>query len=618
MFQNNDGQMLTDSICINTVESPKSCNRSRDNFDSSTPVEILDILHLKTSNTLKNTNCIEDNKSVETCKKSFVSQATSKKNQSEMILNLIKKNDLDNNILDSEDEKLILEIANKNKNLILPLDISQMNTQEFMELNLDIITRTLEESHTHFDTSKKDIVENINSDVIELSSSQSSSPKNVQLSIENGKTFDKTKNSKCNSKMCTVDLTQDSETLSKTQFQNLKPSHSQHHTSIKNMDSNDILVVSSPLSSNSKNVQLSIENGKTLDKTKNSTCNTKCGTIDLDQDFEILDETQGSKTSNKDAELSKQDQNDETKIQNVKSSHRQCETPTIEMVEVMSSDDISSPVFFKLNDFIESDKNGENVSKIKSFTHNATFGTIDLDQNSETLYESQSPKTSNHGTELSEDQVSELNSFRSMCDKLMLKVKPLIDIDRRTRNNKMIGFTKCNPDVLKCVSFTNCDSTTDGIKSSFYPTHSKNSNNISKMSLKRKISSEKKNESLQIHSESLNKKFKLTSSHNTLTTGKSKSTLNNISVQPKVSNSVNCVALTSSKDEDDRVLVKNKLPKVQDTSSICTQKSFVDLSKTNKRCTKVKPIFKCSPNGEIHKDMLKYIEKKKKIMTYQH
>lgn len=458
--------------------------------------------HLRTSTPLKNTNCTQDNKLIETRVEHIISQGTSQINQKESKLfsNLSKKNNLDIN-LESQEEKLILKIANKNKKRILPLNISQINTQEFIDLNVNIASRNVEVSHTQFDSPKKEIVTNIDSDEIVVASSpKSNRSNNFKSSNKNGETFDKTKNLMRNTTICTIDPGQDSETFDETQFQNLKPS-----------------------------------------------------------------------------------------------SHTQFDSSKKEMIENMNSDDmmvVSSPALIKrLKDSKENIKNGDTSSSMKSLTYNTKFGTIDVDENSVTLDETQGSESSK------QHQNSELVSFRSMCEELMLRTKPIIDSYNKVYNDKVIGFTQVNADVLKCVSFKDCVSNTNKIKSPFHSTHSKMSNNISKRKMPKL--SEHTNESLQTQYDGLNKKLKLTSLHNT------------ISNQPNISSSVNYV-VTLSEDEDDCVLTKNKIPKDQNTLTNYTHKIQHGSTEANKHFEKVKPLFTCSPYGQIHKDMLNFIKKKKK------
>lgn len=517
MFQN-CCQTLTDSINMNTAKSNKSCNESsrdnacsRKNSKDFTPKE-----HFRTSTPLENTNHTQDNKLIENMVEHIISQDTSQINQKEskLISNLFKKNDLDNINLESQEEELIIKVANKNKKHFLQLDLSQVNTQEFSKLNVDMATRNVQVYNTQFDSSKKEIVKNIDSDKIKIVLPKFEKSKNSRLRNKNEETCDKTKNVMYNTTICTNDFDQDSETDEETQFQNSKSSHTQFNTSKKeiekNMDSDDMIVVSSPaLTERLKYSKESIKNKETSSNMTNLTYNTKFGTIDVDR-------TQGRKSSKQGTKYSKEDQN------------------------------------------------------------------------------------------------SELVSFQSMCEELMLKTKSIIDTDNEACNDKVIGFTQLNADVLKCTSYTNCVSSTNKIKSAFDSAHRKISNSISKplftnsnVNLKRKMPklSENTNESSQVQYDSLNKKLKLTSLHNTLTMHPE-----SISNQPNISSSVNYV-VTSSEDEDDSVLTKKKLPNVQNTLTNNFRVIQHDSTEAKKHFKKVKPIFTCSPYGQIHKDMLNSIEK---------
>lgn len=209
----------------------------------------------------------------------------------------------------------------------------------------------------------------------------------------------------------------------------------------------------------------------------------------------------------------------------------------------------------------------------------------------------------NLNSELSQDQDqdSEIIAFRAMCENMFEK-KSIIDnggvIRKEVVNDKVLGFKQVNENVMS-VNFMGCVSSTSKLNSVYDLTNTTNVNHISKpLTFKRQDYSSSSNASDGSSSELSNKASKkqhvkqIKKTKYSLSQSKlkihSKSRLNKPS-------KTTYFVLTSSEDEDDCVLIKNEPPKNQ---------------RQNEK--EIKPIFTCSPNGQIYEDMVNFINKRKK------
>lgn len=148
---------------------------SNQNFKTSTRLKTK---HYATGNQLDKTN---------------ISHKANQLNQTErkLMCNLLSKSDLDDCELKSQDAKSIIKITKMNLKNSLPTNIRELNTQQFMDLNLTRIVEQLQPSPLQ--TCNNQTVESMDSDdLVAVTSPVSKSSKDLQQNSKNTSKFNKT------------------------------------------------------------------------------------------------------------------------------------------------------------------------------------------------------------------------------------------------------------------------------------------------------------------------------------------------------------------------------------------------------------------------------------------
>lgn len=220
-----------------------------------------------------------------------------------------------------------------------------------------------------------------------------------------------------------------------------------------------------------------------------------------------------------------------------------------------------------------------------------------------------------------QDHDPEVIVFKAMCEE-MLNIRAIgnngIHINPpRTVNNQVepLIFKQLNEDVLCCVNEVECVSSTSKLNPGVNSKLLRN-NDILYSNCPQKIidtldssdesSYENKYESYPTKYKRPIKMPKMTSSPKSSNT-KSNPLLNKMQYQ--YNNVLKNILISSSEEEIDGELNESKMSEKQN----CHRKrNNVHLPEKNKRLKKNEPMFRCSPNGLIHKDMLKFINLKKK------
>lgn len=222
---------------------------------------------------------------------------------------------------------------------------------------------------------------------------------------------------------------------------------------------------------------------------------------------------------------------------------------------------------------------------------------IDQDQDVESSISIQCPESpeTNLNSNLSQDQDPEIISFRAMCD-IMLENKPTIGsggvIRKEVVNDIVLGFKQVNENVMS-VDFMGCVQSTSKFNSVCDLTNIKS---VSRpLAHKRQVCSCKSSSvsdesSYEYSNGSLLKRHAKRRKRPKYSLSRSKLNVHSKSRSSKPSNTVYLIS-TSSEDDEDCVLVENKTQKDQVKTKI----------------KEIKPIFTCSPNGQIHKDMLTFM-----------
>lgn len=274
----------------------------------------------------------------------------------------------------------------------------------------------------------------------------------------------------------------------------------------------------------------------------------------------------------------------------------------IETIRRKNSDneiDLTQSDTEELEDAINNTTIKVNINKIKNKTFSIGQGQ-DV-ESSISIQCPESPKT-NINSKLSQDQDPEIISFRAMCEQ-MLENKPIIDNDGVIRkevvNDIVLGFKQVNENIMS-VDFMGCVPSTSKLNSVCDLTNTKKVDNISKpLAHKRQVcsckSSSVSDESSSEFSNGSSQKRQVKQiKRPKYSLSRSKLKMHSKSRSNKPSNTV--YFISSSSEDEDCVLIENESPKDQIKTKIVKE---------------IKPIFTCSPNGQIHKDMLNFMNTNK-------
>jgi len=280
----------------------------------------------------------------------------------------------------------------------------------------------------------------------------------------------------------------------------------------------------------------------------------------------------------------------------------------IQTIELLDSNDLVISPSTLTN---ESKRNNKSLEKC-----NSPCSTVDLNLSY------QDPKLSG------QDQDSEINTFRAMCEKL--KKIQTIDDDVNdkskiiTMNNqvKLLDFKKVNADVLSCISYGKSVPSTSKLNSAVDDNFPETTDDI----LKRLTSKRHKcsNVLLNVSDENsfeyptdLSQKYpNFQYKKSTFTHSKNKSKIHSDKIVTKFNTlrKINLINELSSEDEDDCKNIKRKLPKVTNRKTNSHHKKMkLNNSPQQQNFTETTQVFSVSSRGFIHEDMLEYIKSKNNV-----
>jgi len=242
--------------------------------------------------------------------------------------------------------------------------------------------------------------------------------------------------------------------------------------------------------------------------------------------------------------------------------------------------------------------------------------TNELERNNKSPCSAIDPKIIYQNTKLSgQDQDSEINTFRAMCEKLK-KIQTIDDdINDKskiiTMNNQvnLLDFNQVNADVLSCISYEKSVPSTSKLNSDVGDNFPETTDDV----LKRIMS--KRHKCNNVSDESSPKYPNLQYKKSTLTRSKNKSKIHSDKIITKFSTlrKINLINELSSEDENDYKNNKRKLPKVTNRKTNSHHKKIKLNNSSEKNFIETTQVFAVSSRGFIHEDMLEYIKSKNNV-----